>query len=244
MRLTNSLWYVDRQEVSALLGGVSVSLINDFAAIGFAIPGLNNVDFCQLGGGDAEPCKPAVVLGPGTGLGVCLLVPTDVGYTVVEGEGGHIDFAPVDAHEIAILEILTSRFRRVSAERLLSGAGIINIYQTLAQLTGKKVKYQSPAEVTRAAVEGVDTLSVRTLEMFCRILGSVAGNLALMAGAKGGVYIAGGIVSRFIPFIENSEFRRRFESKGRFRSYLSDIPVRLIMKENLGLYGAMRRLCP
>ncbi|MEJ2533199.1 MAG: glucokinase [Halioglobus sp.] len=242
IQFTNSPWTVDRVELSGLLNQARVELINDFAAVGHAVTELRPRDWCQIGGGASDPDRPVAILGPGTGLGVCSLVPIGAGYKVIEGEGGHVDFAPVDPQEIAVLELLTRRFGRVSVERMLSGAGLLNIYGALAELLGQPVHWETPAQITDSALSGVDSLAVRTLEMFCRVLGSVAGNLALTLGARGGVYIAGGIVPRFIDFIEASEFRQRFDSKGRFSNYLRDIPVRVITKEDLGLSGAVKRL--
>jgi glucokinase len=237
VRFTNSTWSLDRMALARELGA-DVCLINDFAAVGYAVIGLDDADWHALGGGAPQRGFPIGVLGAGTGLGVCSLVAVGGAYHVVEGEGGHVDFAPVDAQEIAVLQILSARFGRVSAERLLSGAGLVNIYTALAQLGGKEPVHDSAAAITDAALMGVESLAVRTLEMFCRVLGSTAGNLALTLGARGGIYIAGGIAPRFTDFLTRSEFRARFEAKGRFSSYLRDIPVRLVTREQLGLDGA------
>ncbi|MBR9912250.1 MAG: glucokinase [Gammaproteobacteria bacterium] len=242
VQFTNSPWTIDRHKVSEQLNSARLSLVNDFVAVGHAVTALKPKDWHQIGGGAPVTGRPIAILGPGTGLGVCTLVPIGTGYKVIEGEGGHVDFAPTDAQEIAVFEILNRRFGRVSAERLLSGAGILNIYQALAQLANQSPVLQAPAEVTAAALEGVDTLALKSLQMFCRTLGAVAGNLALTLGAKGGVYIAGGIVPRFIDFLEASDFRHGFENKGRFRSYLTTIPTRVITKDDLGLAGAVKKL--
>ncbi|MGV6806736.1 MAG: glucokinase [bacterium] len=242
IRFTNSSWVIDRHQVSAFLEVDRLEIINDFSAIGYATTGLGEGDWHQIGGVAPLPKYPVAILGPGTGLGVCAVIPTGAGFEIVEGEGGHGDFAPIDAQEVAVFEILSARFGRVSAERLLSGAGILNIYQALATLSGKGAVHSDPSEITSAAIDGVDSLSVRTLQLFCRVLGATAGNLALTLGAKGGVYIAGGIVPRFVRFLEQSEFRNRFESKGRFRAYLADIPARVITKDDLGLHGAAIKL--
>jgi len=237
IRFTNSPWYLDRTELSRRLG-TTVTLINDFAAVGYGVTQLSADDWFDLGGRAPLATHPIAVLGAGTGLGVCLIVPDGDRYTVIEGEGGHADFPPVDAQEIAVLQILMARFGRVSTERLLSGAGIVNIYTALAELAGRPPEHDSAAAITEAALGGIDSLAVRTLEMFCRVLGSAAGNLALTFGARGGVYIAGGIAPRFREFLARSEFRARFEAKGRFSSYLRPIPVRLVTREHVGLEGA------
>lgn len=242
MQFTNSPWRVDRFGVSAHLGNVPIDIINDFAAVGFAVADLKSTDWHQLGGGHGVPNDPMVVLGPGTGLGVCSLVPVNRGYTVVPGEGGHVDFAPIGAQEIAVHNILQTRFGRVSAERLLSGVGILNIYQCLAQLAGKRPLHTKPEHIHDAALVGIETLAVKSLEMFCRILGSFAGNLALTLGAKGGIYFAGGIAPKLLPFLESSDFRSRFDAKGRFRDYLSSIPIRVVTKDDLGVTGAAKKI--
>lgn len=242
VEFTNSPWVINRQEVSRRLNGAKIDIINDFTAVGHAVADLKAQDWHQIGAGVSLANKPIAILGPGTGLGVSALVPAGTGYQVLDGEGGHVDFAPVDVQEIAVLQVLTRRFGRVSAERLLSGAGLLNIYSALAELAGQSIVQQTPEQMTSAALDGLDPLAMQSLHMFCRVLGSVAGNLALTLGAKGGVYIAGGIVPRFIGFLEQSDFRQRFESKGRFQSYLADVSVRVVTKNNLGLYGAVKKL--
>ena len=161
---------------------------------------------------------------------------------MIEGEGGHVDFAPLDAQEALVFRELSARFGRVSVERLLSGEGIMNIYGALAVEYAGSKDYQTPAQVPEAALNASNPLAVETLELFCRVLGAVAGNLALTVGARGGVYIAGGIVPRFVEVLRRSGFRERFESKGRFRGYLAEIPVRVVVKQDLGLSGAMMKL--
>jgi glucokinase len=237
IQFTNSPWFLDREALSRRLE-TPVRLINDFAAVGYGVTTLGEDDWFPLGGGPPRDDRPIGVLGAGTGLGVCAIVPVDGHYHVIETEGGHVDFAPVDAQEIAVLQLLASRFGRVSVERLLSGAGIVNTYRALAELAGRTPAHDSAAAITDAALAGVESLAVRTLEMFCRVLGSTAGNLALTLGAHGGIYIAGGIAPRFRDFLARSEFRARFEAKGRFSSYLREVPVRLVIRDNLGLEGA------
>lgn len=239
---TNSPWKIDRYMVSAFLGNSPTNIINDFTAVGYAVFALEPEDWIEIHAGEQFKDRPIAVLGPGTGLGVCTLISFGDQYKVIEGEGGHVDFAPVDTYEIAILEKLTAQFGRVSVERLLSGSGIVNIYRCLAELAHRDGPLQSPEDITEAARAGTDTLAVRSMQVFFRVLGSVAGDLALTIGAKGGIYIAGGIVPRFIDLLVDSEFNYRFEAKGRFREYLRDIPVRLVVRENQGLLGAAKWL--
>ena len=214
LKFTNSPWVIDASDIKAQLDEVPLHIINDFAAVGYATTALAPNDYLQLGGGVAHPAKPVAVLGPGTGLGVCAVVPCQGQFVVIEAEGGHADYAPVDAQEIAVLNILLQRFGRVSYERLLSGAGILSTYQALAELALREPAHERPEDVYQAAIDGSDTLAMRTLQLFCRILGSFAGNLALTLGARGGVFIAGGIAPKVLSILQQSEFRNRFESKG------------------------------
>src|SRR5690606_21338718 len=211
--LTNSPWILHRPAIAGLLATEFVALINDFVAVGHGVADLVAADWRQLGGARPEAGKPVAVLGPGTGLGMCALVPADTGYVVVDSEGGHVDFAPVTAREMDVLAVLAAHFGRVSVERLLSGPGIVNIYRALAQLADVPAGDRGPADILTAVLAGSDGLAVETLNIFCGVLGSVAGNLALTLGAKGGVYIAGGIVPRMLDLLERSDFRHRFEAK-------------------------------
>lgn len=238
LKFTNSPWEIDANGIKAQLDGGPLHIINDFAAVGYATTTLAADDYVQLGGGAGNPTKPVAVLGPGTGLGVCAVVPCQEQSVVIEAEGGHADYAPVDAQEIAVLNILLQRFGRVSYERLLSGAGILSTYQALAELALREPAHERPEDVYQAAIDGSDTLAMRTLHLFCRILGSFAGNLALTLGARGGVFIAGGIAPKVLSILQQSEFRNRFESKGRLRGFLADIPVRVITAKDIGLKGA------
>lgn len=249
---TNSDWVADRQALSAQLQGCSVELINDFAAVGYAVTALAENDWVQLGGEAGRPNRPIAVLGPGTGLGVCSVIQNSSGTFVIEGEGGHADIAPVTDREVLVLRHMRARFGRVSIERALSGDGLLNIYDALAQEmlpaelnndgSGGGRHYEDPARLTEAALSGTDPLAVATVETFCEMLGAAAGNLALTLGAKGGVYIAGGIPPKILPLLSSSQIRNRFEDKGRFREYLAEIPLRVVTKDDLGLTGAARYL--
>lgn len=242
VRLTNSAWHFSRADVRHRLGDAPLALINDFAATGYGIGELSAGDWHQVGGGEAVAGKPVAVLGPGTGLGVSLVVPAGDSIVVVDGEGGHVDFAPVSDEEIEVLSVLGKRFGRVSVERLLCGTGILNIYQALAELRRQAPTLAMPEAISGAGTSGRDALAADAMALFCRVLGSVAGNLALTAGTRGGVYITGGIVPAMLDFLERSDFRRRFEAKGRFSGYLAPIPVRVVTRQDLGLLGAANRL--
>ena len=242
IRFTNSKWTISRAELAQLMPEALIEIINDFTAIAYSIPTLTRDEWLPLGGGEAQPQKPVVIVGPGTGLGVSTLLPIAEGFRVVDGEGGHVDFAPVDEREMSILRLLQQRYQRVSVERLLSGDGIVNIYRSLCELISTDPIYNTAAQISEAGLQGQDQIAEQALAVFCRVLGSTAGNLALINGAQGGVYIAGGIVPRMPDFVANSDIRQRFEDKGRFRSYLQQIPLRIVLKDNPGLHGAMMKL--
>ena len=241
-QFTNSAWQVDTADLAHHLGDIPLFVINDFAAIGHALSTLESTDCHKLGGALPLHDRPAAVLGPGTGLGVCTVIPTKPSPTVLAGEGGHADFAPVDTNEISVLRCLMERFDRVSYERLLSGAGMVAIYQALAQLAARSPEHECPEAIYDAAIDGIDALAVETVQLFCRVLGSFAGNTALTVGARGGVFIAGGIPAKILPILAESDFRQRFASKGRMRSYLADIPVYIIKASDIGLRGAAQFL--
>ena len=242
MKSTNSSWRSDTTQIHAQLNDISLHVINDFAAIGYAVPTLKGSDHRQLGGKQRDDYKPIAVLGPGTGLGLglglCTVIPRKNGPVVIEAEGGHADFAPVDAQEIKVLKILQQQFGRVCYERLLSGADILSIYQALAKFAKRQAVHELPEEGYQAVIGGGDSPAMKTLQLFCRVLGSFAGNVALTLGAKGSVFIAEGIARKILSIQELSGFRSRFESKGRPRSFLADIPVYVVTAEDIGLQGA------
>lgn len=195
-------------------------------------------DFETLG---AAPQRHYAVLGPGTGLGVGRLMQRGSETIVIETEGGHVNFAPADACEIEILRVLLQKFSRVSAERLISGPGLVNLYSALCEIEGANAEHDTPTAITAAAVDTPDSLSGRCVERFCAMFGSFAGDIVLAHGAWDGVYLAGGITPRLLPWFENGSFRARFESKGRFESLLRSIPVHAITHPHVGLLGAAAR---
>ncbi|MBA6391237.1 glucokinase [Colwellia sp. BRX10-3] len=236
--MTNLPWQFSQTQLKAQLQLNELVLINDFTAIAHAIPHLGKDQKVQIGIGDVIENKPISICGAGTGLGVANLIAVDSGWHSLSGEGGHVDFAPVGQQEIAILQYLSKKYSRVSSEQLLSGLGIEQIYQALSFEKNGETSILPAKEITEKALSGNCSLSVETLEQFCRILGSFAGNLALTLGSYGGVYIAGGIVPRFIEFFVNSEFRKRFEAKGRLSSFNQPIPTFVVTEEQPGLLGA------
>ena len=240
IKLTNNPWIIRPPLIHERLDVDSYSLINDFGAIGHAVAQLPDSDFVHLCGPmTALPEKGSItVCGPGTGLGVAQVFrPPSGGYHVIATEGGHMDFAPLDSIEDAYVRRLRSTYTRVSAERIVSGPGIVPIYETLAQIEGKAVHSLSDKEIWTLALEGKDSLAVAALDRFCLSLGAVAGDLALAHGPSG-VVIAGGLGFRLKDHLLGSGFAQRFVAKGRFQGLMSSIPVKLITHPQPGLYGA------
>jgi glucokinase len=236
-RLTNCPWIIDGVELRAQFNLAQVRLINDFAATAYSLPSLAAADLHRIGGGRAVPGAPMAVLGPGTGLGVAGLVPGAKEAVVIAGEGGHATIAGASRREDAVIDHLRGRFGHVSAERVVSGAGLEHLQQAIAALDGSGAAAGDAAEITRRALDGSCPTAVAALEMFCALLGAFAGNVALMFGARGGVHIAGGIAPRIVGFLDRSEFRRRFEDKGRFRTYLEAIPSSVILHPGAAFLG-------
>lgn len=227
-KLTNGTWQIDAGEIESRFKLSRVRLVNDFAAQAWAIPRLDSSALRKIGDGEAVAGAPRAVLGPGTGLGVASYLPPPAGPAVIVGEGGHATMPATDEREAAILAALRARFGHVSAERVLSGEGMVNLYDTIAALDGETPPRRNPSEITKAALAQECAVSQATLDQFCAMLGTVAGNLALTLGAQGGVYIAGGIGPRVADYFAASRFRARFEDKGRFKSYLAPIPTWLV----------------
>ena len=235
---TNSPWRFDRALLGRYLTNSSIEIINDFAAVARALPALSAVDVEQIGVGVVEAGQPMVSIGPGTGTGVASVIFDKTGAPLVlQGEGGHVDFAPITDMEFEVLKRLRARYGRVSIERLLCGAGIVNIYQALAEIRGVHPEFSTPGDIG-AAAQQESPLASETMAMFFAVLGSSAGNLALTTGAMGGVYIAGGIAPRYIDLLRKSDFRARFLAKGRFADYNTNIGTFVITHDDPGLLGA------
>lgn len=239
--LTNSPWRVSEAEL-ATLGLNPVKLINDFEALAWGAPVVPEADLAWLGAPvDGDPDSTVAVLGPGTGFGMSALVRDGRGGEMaMPSEGGHACFAPGDAVEDEILRILRRRYDRVSIERLICGPGLLNMHRALAEIDGRETHIDDPSEITRDALADPNSPCGHTLARFCAILGAVAGDIALTTGARGGVYVGGGIAKRILPFLQASPFRERFERKGRFTDYMKAIPTRVIVHEHAALLGAAR----
>ncbi len=236
--MTNLPWQFSQQALKAELQLHQLVLINDFTAIAHAIPQLGSDQKVQIGIGEVIANKPISICGPGTGLGVANIVALNDGWLSLSGEGGHVDFAPVDQQEIAILNFLMTKYARVSYEQLLSGLGLEQIYQALSFIKNGSAYQLSAKEITAKGLANQCDICAETIAQFCRVLGSFAGNLALTLGSFGGVYIAGGIVPRFIEYFKTSEFRARFEAKGRMSGFNQPIPTFVVTEKQPGLLGA------
>ena len=236
--LTNCAWTISRDEIAAATGGMVV-LINDFAAVARAVPGLCAGDLVQIGGAEPKAAAPKLALGPGTGLGVASVVSNGAGgWIVMPSEGGHSDLAPTNEREIAIVYQLMREFGRVSVERVLSGPGLESLYLAIAALDGLKLDAKPIAhDIAKRAFAKSDAAAVEAVALFTGWLGSVAGNFALIMGAEGGVYIAGGIVAQWGENFDAKLFRHRFEAKGRMKSYLAPIPCYVVTAKDLAFRG-------
>jgi glucokinase len=235
--LTNKAWSFSIEDLKQSLHLTTLAVVNDFAANAHAIPHLTPQQKFAIGPAIANAHGNIGVIGPGTGLGMSSLISNGDGWTLVVGEGGHATLAASTEEEFAIIQMLWKRWSHVSAERVLSGAGLVNLYEALCAIRGIEPLMLSPADVTRRAMDRSDEICVRAFDRFCEFLGSVAGDLALTISAFGGVYIAGGILPRFKEAFAASAFRQRFEAKGRFASMLAKMPTWLILEESPGLIG-------
>ena len=239
--LTNSSWVIDAAELSATCGFSTVRLLNDFEAVAWCLPDLSRDSLLPLGGGQPVAGTPLAALGPGTGLGMAASIPHATIHLVLSSEGGHATMAASSPREDAVIAYLRRRFGHVSAEHVLSGHGLENVHEALAALDNLVVPRRRAGEITRAGIEGTCPTSRAAIDMFCAMLGTVAGNLALTLGARGGIFIAGGILRHMPEYLVRSQFRARFEEKGRMRKYLEPIPAYLILDEDAAFVG-LRRL--
>jgi len=239
VKLTNGQWVLD-EAVLRGKGFKHARLINDYAALGYAVEHLSDADLATVGGDHSGIAGETVgVIGAGTGLGVSALVRDAFTSAVMVTEGGHIAFAPVDDTEFEILKVLLEIYPRVSVERVLSGPGLANIHWALSRIGGAKDPAMlAPEEITTCAVARTDPIAVRALDVFCGIYGRFAGDMALAFGARGGIYLGGGIAPKLLPQLNNGIFRRCFEEKGRFDSYVGIVPTKVIVHPYAALLGS------
>ena len=263
VKLTNGHWGFSINRTRDALGLRELLILNDFTALAWALPTLGPADLRAVGGGAAVAGTPLGLIGPGTGLGVSGLIAAAGGWVPLQGEGGHASVSPADAREAAILQVAWRSHPHVSIERLVSGTGLPLLLAAVAEVDGLPVPADwsstrpgaagsqvaaataatpTPPMITDAALKLADPLCIATLNTFCSLLGTAAANLALTIGARGGVYIGGGIVPRLGDFFDRSPFRARFEAKGRFTGYLAAIPTFVILAANPALAGAARAL--
>jgi glucokinase len=240
VRMTNSPWTVSAAAARTALGAERVILLNDFEALALALPRLAPMDVRVIGGGLINHRLPMAVIGPGTGLGVAACVPTsDGGWAALPGEGGHATLAATDDFEADLLRIVRREHAHVSAERLLSGLGLPLLYRAVATVRGRPFDASLAApDITRLGLQKADASCAETIDTFCAMLGSFAGNVALTVGARGGLLIAGGVAHSLSGFLPLSRFRERFEAKGRFRGYLAPIATGLVVAPHAALAGA------
>jgi len=237
VRMTNRAWQFSTDEVRRTMGWSTLLIVNDFTALAMALPGLQANDVLQIGSGKPAPHAVAGVLGAGTGLGVSGVIPTADGFITLGSEGGHVNFAPADEREFAILQYAWREWPHVSNERILSGPGMELVYRALAERNGVDAPARTAAEIVSCAFDDKDALCLEVLECFAGMLGGAAANLAVTLGAFGGIFIGGGIVPRIAQWFATSPFRTRFEAKGRFTDYLAQIPTYVIMTPNPALRG-------
>ena len=239
LKLTNNPWVIRPALIAEKLGVERYTIVNDFGAVSHAVAALDGSAYTHLCGPeiDLPPAGVISIVGPGTGLGVAALLRTPDSYHVIETEGGHIDFAPLDGLEDRILQELRRSFRRVSVERLISGRGLVNIYEAVGAIEGRPLAIRDEKELWAAAMDGTDSLAAAALDRLCLTLGAVAGDLALAQGSSA-VVIGGGLGLRLAEHLPRSGFRDRFIAKGRFERRMDDMPVKLITHPQPGLFGA------
>jgi glucokinase len=246
VRMTNHHWRFSIQALQKELGLVQLKVINDFTALALSLPDIPAEHLIQICGSSAVEQSPVALIGAGTGLGVSGLIPAGPAgqWLPIAGEGGHITLAAHSMTEYRLIELIRQRYGHVSAERVLSGQGLVDLYMALRHLQGQPaLEVTSAAEVSTRALNEQDTIALEAMDLFAGWLGSVAGDLVLTLGARGGVYLGGGIVPRWLGWFEHSAFKTRFTAKGRFASYLQDVPVWVIhAPDSPALWGAARAL--
>ncbi len=239
LKLTNNPWIIRPALINEKLGVDAHVIVNDFEAVGYAVAGAGPEHFTHLTGPDVPLPETGTIsiIGPGTGLGVAHVWRGAGGYHVQATEGGHLDFPPLDEIEDAILARLRKKYRRVSYERIVSGPGLIEIYETLASIEGRAIRQMGDTALWQLGLSGEDSLAAAAIDRFCQCLGGIAGDLALAQGGSG-VVIAGGLGLRIKDTLLRSGFAERFRAKGRFEAMMASLPVKLITHPQPGLFGA------
>ena len=241
IKFTNSSWRFVKAELRRNFHFERFVVINDFEALAASVPMLDGPQLASLRAGTADPSSVSLVIGPGTGLGVGAYVPAGKGaWAVISGEGGHIGFAPHTDLEVRLWQRMREKYGRVSAERVLNGAGLVNIYRFMADEAGQQAGEIDAPEISRRALGGEEN-AIKAVVMFFDMLGSVTGDLALAFGSRGGVYIGGGITPKLLDFARRSSFIERFLDKGRVSALLQAMPIWVILEERAALYGVRRQ---
>ncbi len=241
IKLTNSSWRFVKEELRQQFQFERFVVINDFEALAASVPVLKGPQLAELRPGDPDPASVSLVIGPGTGLGVGAYVPAGkTAWAVISGEGGHIGFAPNTPQEIRLWQRMREKYGRVSAERVLNGAGLVNVYRFMADEAGQQAGEIDAPEISRRALAG-EEVAINTVLMFFDMLGSVTGDLALAFGSRGGVYIGGGITPKLLEFARRSKLVERFLDKGRVAAILQSMPICVILEERAALYGVRRQ---
>jgi glucokinase len=241
IKFTNSSWRFVKAELRRNFRFERFVVINDFEALAASVPMLDGAQLASLRPGAADPSSVSLVIGPGTGLGVGAYVPAGKSaWAVISGEGGHIGFSPHTDLEVRLWQRMREKYGRVSAERVLNGAGLVNIYRFMADEAGQEAGEVDAPEISRRALGGEAT-AIGAVLMFFDMLGSVTGDLALAFGSRGGVYIGGGITPKLLDFARRSNFIERFLDKGRVSAILASMPIWVILEERAALYGVRRQ---
>jgi glucokinase len=236
-KITNSPWVIDTEQLQGGFGFHAVRVLNDFEALAWSLPHLAPADLLRVGPGTALAGAPLLVLGPGTGFGAACLVSSRTGAIAIGTEAGHATLPAITEREDAVIAQMRRRFGHVSIERALSGGGLEHLHGAIAAIDRITVPNRAVTDIVAAAQTGICPVSRAALDMFCAMLGTVAGDLALTFGARGGVFIAGGVVPRFAAELAASEFRTRFTAKGRFHGYLDAIPTSVILHPDAAFVG-------
>lgn len=241
VKMTNNHWDFLKREVQQALNLSLFKVINDFTAQALGVPHVAASDLVEVQPGQTQAHSTRLIIGPGTGLGVAGVFPGQHAWIPLPTEGGHVTFAPTDSTEVALLGVFLQRHKRVSVERILCGQGLLELYQAHCRLEGVEPRLSTPAEVTTAANQG-DSLATAALLRFLKILGDVCGDATLTMGARGGVYLCGGILPRLLEWLPKSELRSAFVNKGRMGAYNADIPIWVVTAPWTGLLGAAEAL--
>ncbi|AIZ31795.1 glucokinase [Pseudomonas parafulva] len=236
-RFTNNHWRLNRTAFCNTLQVQRLLLLNDFSAMALGMTRLKPGEFVEVCPGQADQARPALIIGPGTGLGVGTLLNLNKHWMALPGEGGHVDLPVGNAREAAIHQHIQGQIGHVSAETVLSGGGLVRLYQAICALDGAAAQHKTPAQITEAALGG-EPRALAVIEQFSRFLGRVAGNNVLTLGARGGVYIVGGVIPRFVELFLRSGFATSFADKGCMSGYFPGVPVWLVTAEFSGLLGA------